>query len=200
MGEPYRHSGGQQGQQSHSQTEEAPRAALSVTPTAKPQRDKIDANKKTERAKLAELNSGNSANTEDLPPHPLSKPSLNSSLAYQVDIVKAGARRFDATVPTESVEALRFASDMSTNIPGDARIYDNLESVSVASVEGVQRAAKATAGAYINVMKSADVGDVRGVDEARAEVGVRGGGVVEAGVARGGGAGEGHRRRMRKAY
>ena len=183
---------------------EGPRPGLAVSPMEKPSRGKIEGNKKSERAKLAELNSGGRATGDDdgggglpHPPHALSKPSLNSSLAYQADVVNAAARKFDATLPTEPLESLRFASDMATNVPGDARIYSNLESVDARSVQGGKRAEKATTAAYMSAMKGASMGEIRGVDEETVGVGVRGGGKVEGEIV---GRGEAHRRRTRRAF
>jgi hypothetical protein len=180
---------------------DAPRAALAVSPTPKPSREIVDSNKRTERARLAELASAPvlpPASGEEPAPHALAAPALNSSLFYQRDVAAAASSRFDATQsPAPPPESLRFASDVAANVPGDRRVYEGLVSVDVRAPEVMARAGKASAAAYVEAVRGAEMGKAGGVDERKVGVGVGAGGRV--GGAGGGRAGE-HRRRGRGVF
>ncbi|GMH95904.1 hypothetical protein TL16_g13249 [Triparma laevis f. inornata] len=63
-------------------------------------------------------------------PHPLSKPSLQSTLHYQSDLPNSAHAQFDPRTVETNEESRVFAARVSSNVDPKARLYSNLVSLS----------------------------------------------------------------------
>lgn len=109
-------------------------------------------------------------------PHPLSAPTLHSTLHYQSDVHVAGSQKFDTRLVLESSEARVFAAKISSNIDPKARLYGDLVSVDGDDYSTAKRAIGKSVGAkYLDNIKAAmpEVGDLV-PDDGEDSVGIEG--------------------------